>query len=87
MTKKREIIEDDFNEIKDQVNAKLAEAAKAIREAADIARSKGLPVMDYSHYDWRNTKFLDYDRELAFDVDQVEDAMQVAGWQTSSWTC
>jgi hypothetical protein len=70
-------LEDEFNEFRELVDAKLAEAASLIREAARMAESRGKDLQDY---DSENDDYL-------FDYGQIEGAMRDAGWNTSSWHC
>lgn len=70
-------IEEEFNLFRDEVNDKLARAAKLIREAGALADSKGKELLD-SDPD---------DGDGLFDTYQIEQAMSAAGWNTSSWHC
>lgn len=70
-------LEEEFNEFRELVDAKLAEAANLIREAAKMAESRGKELQDYDP---------DTDDRL-FDYSQIEGAMRDAGWNTSSWHC
>jgi hypothetical protein len=70
-------LEDEFKAFQAEVDGKLAEAAKLIREAANLAESRGKDLLDY-----------DQDAEdNMFDTYQIESAMRDAGWNTSSWHC
>jgi hypothetical protein len=90
MTKEKSQIEKDFDEVKDAVNAKLKEAATAIRDAQKIAKTKGLSLMrdGGESHDYRATASIGDTEDLeCLEFDQIENAMDHAGWQTSSWYC
>jgi uncharacterized protein (UPF0210 family) len=87
-------IEKDFEEVVDQVNEKLREAAQAVREAQKIAETKGFSVMTLRESDYRPSRYVNinsdddyYDLDLAFASRELEQAMAVAGWRPSSWNC
>lgn len=70
-------LEDEFKAFQAEVDGKLSEAAKLIREAATLAESRGKDLLSY-----------DPDGEdNMFDTYQIESAMRDAGWNTSSWHC
>jgi hypothetical protein len=74
-------VEQEFELLQNDVNSKLNEAAKLIREASNLAESKGL-----------NLRSIDDDRpnctyDYLFAQEVLEDAMDGAGWNTSSWNC
>lgn len=70
-------LEEEFKQMQSQVNDKIQEAAKLIREAADIAESHG---KDLRSWDQDGEDYL-------FDQYELESAMSDAGWNTSSWNC
>jgi hypothetical protein len=80
-------LEQDFKEIQTKVNAKLREAAKAIREAQKIAKSKGMSLMTPGDDYFPTPLINNNEKGLQFAVDLIENAMDDAGWQSSSWNC
>lgn len=82
-------LEEDFAEIKVEINKKVAEAAKALQEAIDIANK--LPKEKPKYRSDRNF----YPPSL-FDLDQngelpawndLADAIDRGGWRSSSLSC
>ena len=84
-------MEKDFEEVVEQVNEKLREAANAVREAQKIAETKGFSVMTMDENEYRPSRFVDINSgdeyHLAFDSRELERAMDAAGWRPSSWSC
>lgn len=93
-------LEQDFDLTIAQVNAKLAEAAKAIREATALAErvgyKSGLILTQFNqereNMDWDAEDADDQYEALeekydAIDVSDLEDALDSAGWSTSSSYC
>lgn len=70
-------MEEEFELVKNQVNDKLAVAAAAIRDAAALARNAGHTLLE-AEYGGATSQF---------EIDQIESAMDDAGWATSSWYC
>jgi len=70
-------LEEEFAQMQNQVNEKLAEAAKLIREAGKLAGNYGKDLLSNDDEN--------YDR--LFEIDCIEGAMDEAGWNTSSWYC
>jgi hypothetical protein len=79
-------LEKDFKEVEKQVNEKLRLAAQAVSEAQTLAKSKGLSLMKDTD-DYRTTSYIHEDLDLAFNVDVLVSAMDLAGWNSSSWNC
>jgi hypothetical protein len=69
-------IEEEFKLVQKQVNSKLEEASKLIREATDLALQNGKDLVP-----------LDFYAERKFNTEQLESAIKYAGWSTSSWYC
>lgn len=68
-------VEEEFELVKDQVNEKLQRAAELIHEANKLAREGGRSGLVEESYD------------STFEVHLLENAMEQAGWNTSSWYC
>lgn len=64
-------LEHEFEITKEAIAEKLAAAAKLINEAANIAANKDVSILDSMYEETR----------------ELEDAMENAGWRTSSWHC
>lgn len=94
-------LEKDFDKVAAQINAKLQEAAAAIREASRLSDEFGLDgsliytqwTEDYSKLDL-DIDEEEYDREGTIeaifeqiDVSGLESALGEAGWSTSSSYC
>lgn len=70
-------LEEEFQQMRSEVNAKIQAAADLIREAATLAEAHGKDLRSY-----------DRDAEdYMFDQYELESAMADAGWNTSSWGC
>lgn len=63
-------LEREFTQVQEECKAKLQEAAKLVREAAQLADSKNVDLQDMHDA-----------------TDDLEYAMEAAGWRTSSWHC
>jgi len=70
-------MEEEFSVMVEEVNDKLKQAADLILEANELASKKGKNL--------QSTDDRDYDR--LFEIGHIENAMEEAGWQTSSWYC
>lgn len=70
-------LEEEFRQAQNTVNEKLQEAAKLIKEASSLA---GMYGKDLRSWDSDGEDYL-------FDQGLLEDAMEDAGWNTSSWHC
>jgi len=70
-SKKLAILDKEFKEVERQVKSKLNEAASLIRESNKLAKKAGLENLA-SMYDA---------------ISPLEKAMDVSGWNTSSWNC
>jgi len=70
-------LEDEFKAVQDEINGKLQEAAKLIKEAASLAEAHGKDLRSFDTYG----------EDYLFDQGLLEDAMEEAGWNTSSWHC
>jgi len=68
-------IEEEFKLLQDQVNDKIRAAAQLVREANELADTHGKNLQSVDDYD------------AIFDVGPLENAMEEAGWNTSSWYC
>jgi hypothetical protein len=64
-------LEEDFEKVRLQVDAKILVASLAVAEASKIARAAKLDLQD----------------DFADEVSELESAMGRAGWSTSSWHC
>lgn len=67
-------LDKEFEKVREQVNAKLDQAAQLIAEAAELAKPTG-------------EKLADYEYTSPFNTGVLEGAMDRAGWSTSSWYC
>lgn len=73
----KESLEDEFRAVQKEINEKLQEASKLIKEASSLAAMHGKDLRSW-----------DSDGEdYCFDQGLLEDAMEEAGWNTSSWHC
>lgn len=72
------VFDAEFEKVRLEVNAKLHEAAKLIREAAALASPTGERIGVYHGYG---------SEESPFDAKVIEKAIGAAGWSTSSWYC
>lgn len=84
-------IDQEFESVVNQINAKLAEAAAAVNEANRLATEAGIPSLIDSQY-VRDS--LGDDEQDVFeavieyiDVGALEGALDSAGWSTSSSYC
>jgi len=93
-------IEKDFESVSAQINLKLKEAAEAIREASRLSKEfglKGALIVSPSTHDLDFDLSIDeeeYDPEGLLetlfdmiDVQDLEEALNYAGWSTSSSYC
>ena len=75
--------EAEFVELVAKIQTKMDEAAKALKEASDIARSAGTTI-DQCRYMYLH----DNDTEIeGVDVGGLFNAISHAGWSSSSLTC
>lgn len=90
-------LDKEFEATVEQVNAKLAESAKALREAHELAQKAGFKnglifsqwAREKEPIDWNDDDQY-YAMEARYgkiDVSDLEDAMSEAGWQPSSSYC
>lgn len=78
-------IEKEYDELALKVNKLLDDAAKSIAEAAALAQAKGLTVGYHPYGSYTNKKqdmFLE-----KVDYQSLFDALNNAGWSSSSMTC
>jgi len=69
-------LEKDFQETADKINAKLKEAAEALREANQLARTAKLPALIVTQ--WNEDQFLDaFDKSSDEEEDTEEDDVEV----------
>jgi hypothetical protein len=95
-------LDQDFESLVEQINAKLQEAADALKEANQLREKAGLPSMIPSQFILHNYRFENRDksREEArqwfdeiskkiekIDVSDLEDQLGEGGWSTSSSYC
>jgi hypothetical protein len=69
---KKSQFEEEFQAYQDELNDKINQATKLIKEANQLARKNGL---DLSHFDLSNIS------------EKLIDAIEECGWNTSSWQC
>ena len=75
-------LEQDFESVKAEVNAKLEEAAKLIREANDLAtNSTGLCIYELAD------EYIEETDECLIDKHGLFGALDYCGWSTSSLSC
>lgn len=74
-------MEDEFEQLRQQINSKLKEAADLILEANRMSKEGGAGRVKKDGYD------VSYYLEDLYDVVCIRSAMNVAGWRTSSWNC
>lgn len=74
---------------KKKIDDKLKEAAKALKEASEIAKQDlNLDTFINSNYDYdEDNEDTDLKDELNINYQTLYDAMDNAGWQTSSFDC
>lgn len=70
-------LEEQFAAVEADVHNKMRQAGKLIKEAAEIAEKAGLHLLG----EYGATE------EFSDAVDELESAMEKAGWRTSSWYC
>ena len=93
-------LDQEFQETVEQVNAKLDEAAKALKEAAKLAKKAGFKhgiifsqwARENEGIDWSaedaDDKYMALEEKYGMiDVSALEGAMEEAGWQPSSSYC
>lgn len=92
-------IDQDFEKIAAQINAKLKEAAEAVREANRLGDEAGLPGLIYTQWTAENlglsrrnegdrAKLEEIEEKLELiNVRDLESALGGAGWSTSSSYC
>jgi len=80
-------IEKSWEETAKQINAKLQEAAAAVREANRLAAEAGLDCL--IHTQWTGEDLEEDEAEMLEDIDvsDLEDELDQAGWSTSSSYC
>jgi len=84
-------LDKEFKEVVIKINAKLAEAAAAVNEANRLAEEAKLPGLIFTQYvqeDLDNYECDDLREKFNLvDVSDLEDALDSAGWSTSSSYC
>lgn len=95
-------LEKDFEEVAEKINTKIKEAAEALREANRLAGSTGMCGLIYTQWtrddlEWDNKKMSRNEIDVKckeqeerchhIDVSPLEDALNDAGWSTSSSYC
>lgn len=78
-------LEKDFKQVEDEIRIKMEAAAVLIKEATSIAENSGLKVKNYFSNEQDNLYLTDY--SLSSAVYPLMDALEDAGWMTSSLTC
>jgi len=85
-------IETDFTELANQINAKIKEAAEAMKQANALAKAAGLSSLTYDEYD-------DDSADTEEEQDKIDEfrgkvniyplfgELDKAGWHTSSIGC
>lgn len=78
-------------EFVEALNAKIAEAAEAIHAVMEMAEAKGLETLIYTVWtkDWLGKEKAEKLREQLEDINvsPLENAIENAGWSTSSSYC
>ena len=86
-------IETDFTELANQINAKIKEAAEAMKQARQLASTVGLNSLTYNEY--ADADSADTQEEIEA-LENLRDNISIyplfneldkAGWQTSSIGC
>jgi hypothetical protein len=85
-------LEKDFDKIAEQINAKLKEAADALREATRLSVEAGLNgsliFTQWTGQDLEEEEEGDLEEKFEkIDVSDLEEALGYAGWTTSSSYC
>jgi hypothetical protein len=70
-------LEEEFQLVQTQVNEKFEQAAALVREASALAASNGKDLQDWDSESG----------DPLFDTYVLKQAMNAAGWNTSSWNC
>lgn len=84
-------LDEEFKEVAAKINAKLAEAAAALREANVLKDRVGLDMLFQGAYSTDGMSRAKADKFLAMvkeiDVEDLEAQISDAGWSTSSSYC
>jgi hypothetical protein len=93
-------LDTDFDSLATQINAKLKEAAAALREANELAEKAKLPGLIFTQFISENMRYDGVPRDQIsskceelekkyerIDVAELESAMEDGGWSTSSSYC
>lgn len=93
-------LDKDFVKLATQINAKLKEAAAALREANELADKAKLPGLINSQFIYEDMRYKGSSREeinaardefeekyQLIDVSELEDELGNGGWSTSSSYC
>lgn len=76
-------IEVDYDKLTIEINEKLGEAATALNKAAELAASVGISFSNrYHRYDEAQQECVDN-----ISYEELFEALQNAGWSTSSLSC
>jgi len=81
-------IENDFEEVVKQINVKIKESAKLLKQARKLGQSIGLVKLNSDRYDEDDPEE-DQNKlyEAGLDITPLFDELDKAGWQTSSIGC
>jgi hypothetical protein len=82
-------LEVDFKQVAKEINAKIKEATKAMKEANAIAKKAGIKSLTYNEYDDLSEEEQEADEEFWAEIDiyPLFGELDKAGWQTSSIGC
>lgn len=80
-------MEKDFNKVAEQINSKIAEAAKLLQEANKLGQDAGLEYLGGSYY--LLDELSEEDREKMEEINwrPLLSELSSAGWSTSSMKC
>jgi hypothetical protein len=84
-------LDQDFSVLAEQINAKLKEAADALREANRLKDEVNMPSLICSQWaaeDLNKDEYRKFNEKLdLIDVTALETQLSIAGWSTSSSYC
>lgn len=84
--KTKATLENDFAQVAKQINDKIKQAAKNLKEANQLVLGVGLSGLGEDARNYDNTQE-QYDMRDQIDTSPLYKAMDDAGWQTSSFGC
>lgn len=80
-------MEEDFEDVANQINIKIEQAAKLLREANQLGKSAGLEYLGGSYYHLENESEETREKMDLIDFDPLFLELSSAGWSTSSMKC